>query len=161
MALGCPKPHPPHRPHVPRIRGATLLEAIATIALSGIILSSATTALTAAATELRKQQRAHTALGLARARLEAAIGLPCVLPETCPEPFVCRVEHEVALLPDHQRPFWVIRLHSIVTTQGGPEPVKEFGDGISFTTLVARPTLCPGYQAMNHASSETAAKNPA
>lgn len=141
MALGCPKPHLSHALHV---RGATLLEAITAIALSGVILSSATTAVTASAAELRKQQQVHTALGLARTRLEAAIGLPCVAPETCPDPFVCRVEHEIALRPGQQRSFWVIRLRSVVTTPRGPETVTELGDGIAFTTLVAHSMPCPG-----------------
>jgi type II secretory pathway pseudopilin PulG len=141
MALACPKLHSQNGA---RARGATLLEAIATIALSGLILSSATTAVTASVTELRKQQRIHTALGLARSRLEAAIGLPCIAPETCPAPFVCRVEHETVLPPGQQRSFWVIRLRSFVETQGGRQNVTELGEGIVFTTLVARSVPCSG-----------------
>lgn len=139
MALAYPKPH---LPYGPRARGATLLEAIATISLSGLILSSATTAITASVTELRKQQHIHTALGLARSRLEAAIGLPCIAPETCPDPFVCRVEHETVLPPGQQRSFWVVRLRSLVETQGGRQNVTKLGEGIAFTTLVGRAAPC-------------------
>lgn len=143
MALDYPPLKLRETRHIARARGATMLEAIATIALSGLILSSATTAITASAAALRKQRRVNLAFDLARARLEAAIGLPCVALETCPEPFVCRVEREVALLPSRQRSFWVIRLRSIVTPQNRPESVAEFGDGIEFTTLVARSAPCP------------------
>jgi len=122
--------------------GATLLEAIATVALSGLVLSSATAAITASATWLRKQQHINSAIDLARARLEAAIGLPCVGAETCPAPFDCRIEREVALLPSRQRSTWVIRLRSIVTAPHSPEVAEELGGGIEFTTLVARSAPC-------------------
>ena len=77
-------------------RGATLLEAVAAVAVSSVLLSSAASTITATAVELRKQRLAYNALDLARSRLEAAIAYPCAAVTACPEPFDCKLEREVA-----------------------------------------------------------------
>jgi len=128
------------RPRRPT-RGASLLEAIATVALSGLILSSVAATITASAAALRRQRLVAAAVGVARTRLENTIAHPCLPLEPCEQPTVCRLLREVALVPNAERPFWTLRLRSTVVTHGqaGAE-----GAEISLSTLVARTRPCSG-----------------
>ena len=123
----------------PHDAGSSLLEAMAAVALSGLMLSSAVATLSASTSTLRSHNIQKAALDLARSQIETAIALPCGPPADCPPFYSCRVQRDVALLPNVQRPFWVIRLRAIVAAAG---PDTILGDGISLSTLVTRNGPC-------------------
>lgn len=123
----------------PNDRGTSLLEAIAAVALSSLLLSGAMATVAASASEFRRQGVVTLALDLVRTQLETAIALPCLTPPSCPPPFTCRLQREVALLPNLERPLWTIRLRAIVTS---PEHEAALGGRVVATTLVARSGPC-------------------
>lgn len=120
-------------------RGASLLEAVFAVALSGLMLSSTATTITAATDQVRRQRSTNDALDLVRRQLEHAIAHPCAAPAPCDPPFGCRVEREVALVPNLGRPYWVIRLRAAVALQAFSELPQ---DVTVVTTLVARSGPC-------------------
>jgi hypothetical protein len=120
-----------------RCSGSTLLETIGATALSGVMLASATASMANAVRIMRDQIGLAGRLELARSRLEAELGAPCVELVPCPSKLRCKLEREHVAIPRSIDSSGLVRLHSVVGVRNSPQA------DLRLTTLARRRRPCP------------------
>ena len=86
--------------------------------------------------DVREQGAFAVRLELARSRLEAELGAPCVELLPCPDSLVCTLERERLIAPTPNDPSWLVRLHSTVSVFDPAHPA------VRLTTLARRSNTC-------------------
>lgn len=120
--------------------GASLVEAIVAIGLSGIVIATSLSAITSAAAGLAAQRIIDTAIDLARTQLEQAVALPCTADTPCSEPFSCTTTREVISAPSTTHPVWVLRLTTVVRSDTDSSVLPN---ALTLTTVVTHTAPCP------------------